>query len=100
MIRTRPTQEDEIAGVGEFKIAMSFEELVLISSFLGMVKLGVRPYQQAAMNLIDAIEELTADQDFTSFALSEIQPVLEVRDPSTFDIVGEFTDDHIFEFVV
>lgn len=100
MIRTRPTTEDLIAGDGEFLIAMSQDEITLIGALLGMVRLGQRQYQQAAMNIMDALEDLTDDQDFTTTALVDVQPQLEVRDSNTFDIIARYDDSHIFEFIV
>jgi hypothetical protein len=99
VIRTRPS-EDVIVGDGEFLIAMSQDELTLLGALLGMVKLGQRQYQVAAMNLLDALEDITDNQDFSSDALADVQPILEVRDPNTFDIIANYDDTHIFEFVV
>jgi hypothetical protein len=99
VIRTRPS-EDLIVGDGEYVIAMSIEEITLLGALLGMVKLGQRPYQVAAMNLLDALEDITDDQDFSTNALADVQPILEVRDPNTFDIIANYDDTHIFEFVV
>ena len=100
MIRTRPSSADMIAGDGEFLIAISQDELTLLGALLGMVRLGHRPYQQAAMNLLDAIEDITDDQEFCSTALADVQPLLEVREPITFDIIGSYDDTHIIEIIV
>jgi hypothetical protein len=89
-----------IVGDGEYVIAMSIEEITLIGALLGMVKLGQRPYQVAAMHLLDALEDVTADVDFSSNALADVEPILEVRDPNTFDIIARYDDTHIFEFAV
>lgn len=99
MIRTRPT-ENEIAGDGDFLIAMSIEEVMLIGSLLGMIKLGPRPYQQAALNLMDALEELTGDSDFTLSALTEVQPTVEVHEPVSYNKIAEYDESYIFEINV
>lgn len=100
MIKTRPTPEIQIAGDGEFLIAFSQDELTLLGALLGMVKLGHRRYEQAALNIIDALEEITLDSDFTLTCLEDIQPTLEVRDPVTLDIIAEYDDTHLFEISV
>jgi hypothetical protein len=89
-----------IVGDGEFLIAMSRDELTLLGALLGMVRLGQRPYQVAAMNLLDALEDITDNQDFSSDALADVQPLLEVREPVTFDIIGSYDDTHIIEIIV
>ena len=100
MIRSRPSIKDFIAGDGEFLIAMSREEITLIGALLGMVKLGHRQYQQAAMSILDALEEVTDDEDFSLTALLDVQPTLEVRDPQTFDVIAQYGNDHVFEINV
>jgi hypothetical protein len=89
-----------IVGDGEFLIAISQDELTLLGALLGMVRLGQRQYQVAAMNLLDALEDITDDQEFSSAALADVQPILEVRDPATFDIIASYDDTHIIEFIV
>ncbi len=100
VIRTRQEPGLEVYGDGEHIIAMDQMQLELLAAFLGMVKLGHRPYQQAAMRLLDAIEEITDDVDFCSYALAEIEPVLEVHDPNTFDIIAQYDADHVIEIIV
>jgi len=100
MIRTRSNSSDTIAGDGDFIIAMSIDELILIASLLGMVKLGQRPYQIAALNLMDSLEELTADKDFTLTALSEVQPTFEVLESTGFTTIAEYDETYIVEISV
>lgn len=97
MIRTRP--DEDVAGYGDILIAISQEELELIGAMIGMIRLGKTPYQSAAMRLIDTMEQVTLDDDWTSTALGLVAPVLEVRDDD-FDIIARYDEDHIFEFVV
>ena len=101
MIRTRKNtfEEINIEGSGPFIIAMSADELELIGSLLGMVRLGKSPYQLSALNLIDVLEKVTGDREFTSTAISAVMPVLEVLNDS-FEVVAVYGDDNIFEFVV
>jgi hypothetical protein len=102
MIRTREHldfDENTPCGKGPHVIAITDAELELIAAFCGMVKLGHRPYQAAAMKLIDTIEELTGDVDFTSYALAEIEPVLEVRDDN-YNLIETYDSSDIFAFVV
>lgn len=89
-----------IAGDGEYLIAMTHDEITLIGALLGMVKLGHRPYQVAALNIMDALEEITLDEDFTTTALMDVRPVLEVRDSNTLDVIAMYDDDYIFEMIV
>jgi len=102
MIRTRkdPADEIEIVGTGNFIMALDTDQLELMGALLGMVKLGPAPYQQAALKLLNYLEELSGDSEFSSYALGEVMPVLEVRDSDSFDIIAIYDDDHIFEFVV
>lgn len=100
MIRTRFTPEDEIAGTGDFIIAMSIDELILIGSLLSLVKLGQRPYQIAALNLMDTLEVLTADQDFALTSLTEVQPTFEILDPNGFEKIAEYDETYIVQIDV
>lgn len=102
MIKTRKAPEDElnIVGSGDFIMALNTDQLELIGALLGMVKLGRSQYQQAAFDIIDMLEGLTGDEDFTSFALGQVMPILEVHDSDSYDIIATYDDDHIFEFLV
>ena len=100
VIRTRDLPGPDIYGDGEHIIAMDQMQLELLAAFLGMVKLGQRPYQEAAMRLLETIEEITDDVDFCSYALGEIEPILEIHDPDTFDITAQYGPEHIIEFIV
>ena len=102
MIRTRPDFDDStpIAGNGQYVLALDQEELELIAAFVGMVKLGQRPYEEAAFRILDAIEELTDDPDFSLDALNEIQPTVEILDGSTCNTVAEYDYSHVFQFCV
>ena len=103
MIRTRQDFEDDlaIAGNGEYVIARTLEERQLMSALVCMTKLGQRPYQKAAYNLLEAIEDLTDDSDFAVNALDDIAPVLEVIDPADGSTAMTYDgEDFIFQFDV
>lgn len=103
MIRTRPNfgdSEPAVFGSGQYTIAITQEQLELIAAFTGMIKLGARPYENAAFDLLTTIEELTGDVDFPSYAINEIQPTLRVRDPNDLSIIEAFDADTIVEFLV
>lgn len=100
MIRTRESQEIPIAGSGQFVIAMNIEEIMLLGALLGMVKLGHRQYEQAALKLMDALEEITDDPDFTLTALMEVRPTIKVHEPDTFDVIAEYDETYVFEISV
>jgi hypothetical protein len=100
MIRTRPSTLDMIVGDGEFLIAMSQDEITLIGALLGLVKLGHKQYEQAAMNILEALEEITDDSEFCNTALADVQPVIDIRDPQTFDVIAQYDDTMIIEINV
>lgn len=56
-IRSRPDDDSEIAiGSGEFLIAFSDEQLELIAALLWCTRLGNRPYEVAASEILDILE--------------------------------------------
>ena len=99
VIKTRKDPGVNIVGTGDFIMALTSDQLELIGALIGMVKLGDRPYQEAAFEIIEMLSDLTGDDEFTSFCLGTVQPVLEVHDDD-YDIIATYDDDHIFEFVV
>ena len=100
VIKTRKEQEIEIVGNGPFIMALTSEQIELIGAMMGMIRLGQTPYQQAALDIMDMLEDLTGDDEFTTYCLGEVMPILEVRDGVDFDVIATYDDDHIFEFVV
>ena len=100
VIKTRKDSGPQIVGSGDFIMALTTDQLELIGSMMGMIKLGHTPYQQAALDIMNMLEELTGDDEFTSYCLGVVQPVLEVRDGEDYDIIATYDDDHIFEFIV
>lgn len=102
MIRTRkdPADDINIVGTGDFVMALDIAQLELLGALLGMVKLGHSPYQQAALEMLDMLEELTGDDEFTSYALGEVMPVIEIHDGDSFDVIATYDDDHIIEIIV
>ena len=100
VIKTRKEQDIAIIGDGEFIIALTSNQLELIGAMMGMIKLGNRPYQKAAYEIICMLEDLTGDDEFTSFCLEAIEPILEVHDGDDYDVIAMYDDTHIFEFIV
>lgn len=102
MIKTRkdPADDINIVGTGEFIMALGTDQLELMGALLGMVKLGKSPYQQAALELLNYLDELTGDQEYSSYALGQVMPILEVHDGETYDIIATYDDDHLIEFLV
>lgn len=89
----------EIVGDGPFIIAMEQDELELISALLGLVRLGHNQYQRAALRLMNSIEAVSADADFFSYALDQVQPVIEVFD-DTRTVMARYDKDSDLEIVV
>lgn len=102
MIKTRKAPEDElnIVGTGEFIMALNTDQLELLGALLGMVKLGQSQYQNAAFEMIDLMEELTGDDEYSSFALGQVMPIVEIHDGESYDVIATYDDDHIIEFIV
>jgi hypothetical protein len=99
MIKTRKDPADQIVGHGDCIMALTTDQLELIGAMMGMIKLGRSPYQEAAYQIIDMLEELTGDDEYTSYCLGAVQPILEVHGEN-YDVIATYDDDHIFEFVV
>ena len=100
VIKTRKDPITNIVGNGDFIMALTAEQLELIGSMMGMIKLGNSPYQEAAYEIIEMLSDLTGDEDFTSYCLGAVLPILEVHSGDDYDIIATYDDDHIFEFVV
>lgn len=100
MIKTRKDSGPQIVGKGDFVMALTTDQLELIGAMMGMIKLGQSSYQEAAFEIIDMLDELTGDDEYTSYCLGAVMPVLEVHDGDDYDIIATYDDNHIFEFVV
>lgn len=81
-------------------MGMTADQMKLIGAMMGMIKLGKSVYQQAAFDIINMLDELSRDDDFTSFCLGEVMPVLEVHSSDDYGIIAVYDDDHILEFIV
>ncbi len=98
MIKTRKDTELNIAGNGEHLVALTADQMELIGAFLGMVRLGSGScYCEAAFDLIEIFEKINDDEEYTSYCLEAVKPILEVRGDD-FEIIATYDDDHLFEF--
>ena len=100
MIRTRPQSELGIVGNGEFIVALDKAELQLISALAVMCRLGSGTYEEAAVRILDKIEDVTGEIDFGLEALVDISPSFSIRDPLTLDVIAEYDEDFIVEINV
>ncbi len=99
MIKTRKGSTEQVYGIGPNKLALTNEQMELIGALMGTIKLGYSKYQEAAMGIIDMLEEITGDDDYTSYCLDAVGPILEVYDDE-YNVIATYDDDHIFEFIV
>ena len=91
MIKSRPPlQSATVAGKGPYTINMTYESLELIGALVSLVKLGHHnKHRRAAYELFEALEELTNDCDFSCDALERVQPVFEIHDADTYDVLDQ-----------
>jgi len=99
-IRTRPSQNGIEIAPGETLLILNQEQVELIAALLCMVKLGHRPYQNAALELSEMLDELNGNVDFGLECLASVNPKFNILDPDTLDIVASYDDDDIIEIVV
>ena len=101
MIRTRQdAQNHSTAGTGPYILALSTEELQLISALIVMCRLGHGTYETAAMNISNLVEQVSGIDDFGLEALMDVSPSFSIRDPLTLDVIAEYDEDYVIEINV
>lgn len=93
MIRTRLQPKDVIHGSGEYTISVTHDELQLMSSILYLMAMGYTPYRVAAGKLLTTIEAVTKDDSFGEAALEEVNPLFNIHDEDTYDIISVVGND-------
>jgi len=86
-IKTRKDPVPTILGDGPFQIGMTYEQLQLLGAFLSITKLGAGTYQNAAYGLMEIIETMVDDNDFSIDALGIVLPKFSIHDENTYDVI-------------
>ena len=86
-IKTRKDHTPTTLGEGPFQIGLTYEQLQLLGAFLSITKLGSGTYQNAAYGLMEIIETMVDDNDFSIDALGIVLPKFSIHDENTYDVI-------------
>lgn len=94
-IHTRPSTAgaSNVQGTGPITIRVTATQLELMASLLFITKLGVRPYEQAAFELLTTIEEVLG-QDIAADSFMVVAPEFDVIDDNC-NVVATYEAENI-----
>lgn len=92
-IVSRP--EDQVAGEGPYSMRLSFEELELLAALLYVIRIGDGIYQDAALQLLTTVEELSdGDHEFLEDSANIVNLTVSVLDDDD-DIIEQHSYENI-----
>ncbi|WP_407305332.1 hypothetical protein [Acinetobacter sp.] len=91
ILSSRP--DELVVGSGPYTMKFKIEELELIGALLYVTRLGNGMYQDAAFNLIAAIESLMGG-DFLEESSNAVSPIFSILDDQC-DIIEQYSSESI-----